>query len=125
MTSSIPALTDDLKFEETWRARFGIAEKLTKMADDIVEKEKSGQVCAIRIDCADSKSVKEGFEAVNSLGPVEALVVQLSSVKLVVGHLTTAKMLVTHLHFLGSPLQPNTTTLLSNTHFEFDGPYGE
>jgi hypothetical protein len=22
-------------------------------------------------------------------------------------------------------LQPNTTTLLSNTHFEFDGPYGE
>ncbi|CAK9864448.1 unnamed protein product [Sphagnum jensenii] len=49
-------------------------EKLTKMAEDIVEKEKSGQVCAIRIDCADSKSVKEAFEAVNSLGPVEALV---------------------------------------------------
>ncbi|CAN5959249.1 unnamed protein product [Sphagnum jensenii] len=49
-------------------------EKLTKMAEDIVEKEKSGQVCAIRIDCADPKSVKEAFEAVNSLGPVEALV---------------------------------------------------
>jgi len=125
VTSSIPAPTDDLKFEETWRARFGIAEKLTKMVEDIIEMEKSGQVCAICIDCADSKSVKEGFEAVNSLGPVEALVVQLSSVKLVVGHLTRAKMLVTHLHFLGSPLQPNTTILLSNTHFEFDGPYGE
>ncbi len=69
------------------------------MAEDIVEKEKSGQVCAIRIDCADSKSVKEAFEAVNSLGPVEALVVQLSFVKLVFCHLTSLKMLFTHLHF--------------------------
>jgi NADP-dependent 3-hydroxy acid dehydrogenase YdfG len=74
VTSSVPAPTDDLTFEETWGAHFGIAEKLTKMAEDIVEKEKSGQVCAIRIDCGDSKSVKEAFEAVNSLGPVEALV---------------------------------------------------
>jgi len=99
VTSSVPAPTDDLTFEETWGAHFGIAEKLTKMAEDIVEKEKSGQVCAIRIDCADPKSVKEAFEAVNSLGPVEALVVQLSSVKLVFCHLTSMKMLVTHLHF--------------------------
>jgi hypothetical protein len=125
VTSSIPAPTDNLKFEETWRARFGIAEKLTKMVEDIMEMEKSGQVCAICIDCANSKSVKEAFEAVNSLGPVEALVVQLSSVKLVFSHLTSVKMLVTHLHFFGSPLQPNSTIMLSNTHFEFDGPYGE
>ncbi len=125
VTSSIPAPTDDLKFEETWRARFGIAEKLTKMVEDIMEMEKSGQVCTICIDCANSKSVKEAFEAVNSLEPVEALVVQLSSMKLVVCHLTIVKMLVTHLHFLGSPLQPNTTILLSNAHFEFDGPFGE
>ncbi|KAH8952807.1 hypothetical protein BDL97_09G104700 [Sphagnum fallax] len=44
------------------------------MVEDIIEMEKSGQVCAICIDCANSKSVKEAFEAVNSLGPVEALV---------------------------------------------------
>jgi short-subunit dehydrogenase len=74
VTSSVPAPTDDLTLEETRGAHFGIAEKLTKMAEDIAEKEKSGQVYAIRIDCADSKSVKEAFEAVNSLGPVEALV---------------------------------------------------
>ncbi len=125
VTSSISAPTDDLKFEETWRARFGIAEKLTKMVEDIMEMEKSGQVCTICIDCANSKSVKEAFEAVNSLGPVEALVVQLSSVRLVFGHLTSVKMLVTHLQFFGSPLQHNTTILLSNTHFEFDGRYSE
>ncbi len=99
VTSSVPAPTDDLTLEETLGAHFGIAEKLTKMAEDIAEKEKSGQVYAIRIDCADSKSVKEAFEAVNSLGPVEALVIQLSSVKLVFCHLTSVKMLVTHLHF--------------------------
>jgi hypothetical protein len=106
--SSIPAPTDDLKFEETWRSRFRIAEKLTKMVEDIMEMEKSGQVCAICIDCANSKSVKVAFEAVNSLGPVEALVVQLFSVKLVVGHLTSVKMLVIHLHFwdhLCNPIQ--------------------
>jgi len=74
VTSSISAPTDDLKFEETWRARFGIAEKLTKMVEDIMEMEKSGQVCTICIDCANSKSVKEAFEAVYSLGPDEALV---------------------------------------------------
>ncbi len=96
-----------------------------KMVEDIMEMEKSGQVCTICIDCANSKSVKEAFEAVNSLGPDEALVVQLSSVRLVFGHLTSVKMLVTHLQFFGSPLQHNTTILLSNTHFEFDGRYSE
>jgi hypothetical protein len=35
VTSSVPDPTDDLKFEETWGAQFGIAEKL------IMEKEKS------------------------------------------------------------------------------------
>jgi len=35
MTSSVPYPTDDLTFEETWGAHFGIAEKL------ILEKEKS------------------------------------------------------------------------------------
>ncbi len=103
VTSSIRAPTDDLTFEETRGAHFGIAEKLTKMAEDIVEKEKSGQVCAIRIDCADSKSVKEAFEAVNSLGPVEALVVQISSVKLVFCHLTSVK--IPFLDHLCNPIQ--------------------
>lgn len=49
-------------------------DKLMKLAEEIVEKEKEAQVCAIRIDCADPKSIKEAFEAVNSLGAVEALV---------------------------------------------------
>lgn len=50
------------------------ADKLMKLAEDIVEKENAAQVCAIRIDCSDATSVKEAFEAVNSLGSVEALV---------------------------------------------------
>ena len=50
------------------------ADKLMKLAEEIVEKENQAQVCAIRIDCSDPKSIKEAFEAVNSLGAVEALV---------------------------------------------------
>jgi hypothetical protein len=50
------------------------ADKLMKLAEEIVEKENEAQVCAIRIDCSDPKSIKEAFEAVNSLGAVEALV---------------------------------------------------
>ncbi|XP_024519776.1 3-dehydrosphinganine reductase TSC10B-like isoform X1 [Selaginella moellendorffii] len=49
-------------------------EKLMKLAEEIVEKEAKAQVAAIRIDCADGKSVKEAFEAVHSLGAVETLV---------------------------------------------------
>ncbi|BBN01312.1 hypothetical protein MPTK1_2g06390 [Marchantia polymorpha subsp. ruderalis] len=49
-------------------------DKLMKFAEQIVEKEASGQVAAIRIDCSDSKSIKDAFEAVNSLGTVEVLV---------------------------------------------------
>ncbi|XP_024365403.1 uncharacterized protein [Physcomitrium patens] len=49
-------------------------DKLMKLAEEIVEKENEAQVCAIRIDCSDPKSVKEAFEAVNSLGSVEVLV---------------------------------------------------
>lgn len=65
--------------EHIWK--FGIvnvsslfADKLMKLAEEIVEKENEAQVCAIRIDCSDPKSIKEAFEAVNSLGAVEALV---------------------------------------------------
>lgn len=47
-------------------------DKLMKLAEEIVEKENEAQVCAIRIDCSDPKSVKEAFEAVNSLGSVRS-----------------------------------------------------
>ncbi len=39
VTSSVPAPTNDLTFEEAWGAHFGIIEKL------IIEKEKSEHVC--------------------------------------------------------------------------------
>ncbi|CAM6083168.1 unnamed protein product [Calypogeia fissa] len=48
-------------------------EKLTKFAEQLAG-EASAQVAAIRIDCSDAKSIREAFEAVNSLGPVEVLV---------------------------------------------------
>ncbi|XP_020080162.1 uncharacterized protein LOC109703847 [Ananas comosus] len=47
--------------------------KLSKLADEIACEAK-GQVFAIRIDCSDPKSVREAFEGVLSLGPVEVLV---------------------------------------------------
>ncbi|OAY79736.1 putative oxidoreductase YoxD [Ananas comosus] len=43
------------------------------LADEIACEAK-GQVFAIRIDCSDPKSVREAFEGVLSLGPVEVLV---------------------------------------------------
>ncbi|XP_050378498.1 uncharacterized protein LOC126795781 [Argentina anserina] len=46
---------------------------LSKFADEIAREEKS-QVFAIRIDCSDSRSVREAFESVLSLGFVEVLV---------------------------------------------------
>lgn len=49
------------------------AAKLSKLADEIACEAK-GQVFAIRIDCSDPKSVREAFEGVLSLGPVEVLV---------------------------------------------------
>lgn len=48
-------------------------DKLTKYAEQLAE-ESSAQVAAIRIDCADAKSIKEAFEAVNSFGTLEVLV---------------------------------------------------
>jgi NAD(P)-dependent dehydrogenase (short-subunit alcohol dehydrogenase family) len=48
-------------------------DKLSHLADEIACEAKA-QVFAIRIDCADSKSVREAFEGVLSLGPVEVLV---------------------------------------------------
>lgn len=45
-----------------------------KYAEQLVEKEASAQVAAIRIDCSDAKSIKDAFEAVNSLGTVDVLV---------------------------------------------------
>ncbi|KAJ0984731.1 hypothetical protein J5N97_003087 [Dioscorea zingiberensis] len=47
--------------------------KLSGYAEEIA-KEAMAQVFAIRIDCADAKSVREAFEAVLSLGYVEVLV---------------------------------------------------
>ncbi|KAL4387399.1 hypothetical protein GQ457_09G010500 [Hibiscus cannabinus] len=47
--------------------------RLSRFADEIAREEKA-QVCAIRIDCSDSKSIREAFEGVLSLGFVEVLV---------------------------------------------------
>ena len=46
---------------------------MSRFADEIAREEKA-QVFAIRIDCSDSRSVKEAFEGVLSLGFVEVLV---------------------------------------------------
>ncbi|KAF7135571.1 hypothetical protein RHSIM_Rhsim08G0102300 [Rhododendron simsii] len=50
-----------------------LARRLSRFADEIAREEKS-QVFAIRIDCSDSRSVREAFESVLSLGFVEVLV---------------------------------------------------
>ncbi|KAG5535692.1 hypothetical protein RHGRI_023453 [Rhododendron griersonianum] len=50
-----------------------LARRLSRFADEIAREEKS-QVFAIRIDCSDSRSVREAFEGVLSLGFVEVLV---------------------------------------------------
>lgn len=47
--------------------------RLSRLAEEIARKEKA-QVFAIRIDCADTRSVSEAFEGVLSLGFVEVLV---------------------------------------------------
>ncbi|KAK2357171.1 very-long-chain 3-oxoacyl-CoA reductase [Trifolium repens] len=47
--------------------------RLSEFADEIAREEKA-QVFAIRIDCSDSRSVREAFEGVLSLGFVEVLV---------------------------------------------------
>ncbi|KAF5958215.1 hypothetical protein HYC85_005440 [Camellia sinensis] len=46
---------------------------LSRFADEIAREEKA-QVFAIRIDCSDSRSIREAFEGVLSLGFVEVLV---------------------------------------------------
>lgn len=46
---------------------------MSRFADEIAREEKA-QVFAIRIDCSESRSVKEAFEGVLSLGFVEVLV---------------------------------------------------
>ena len=43
-----------------------------RFADEIARKEKA-QVFAIRIDCSESRSIKEAFEGVLSLGFVKVL----------------------------------------------------
>ncbi|KAF6160704.1 hypothetical protein GIB67_019644 [Kingdonia uniflora] len=48
-------------------------DRLSGFADEIAREEKA-QVFAIRIDCSDSRSVREAFEGVLSLGFVEVLV---------------------------------------------------
>ncbi|KAL4368400.1 hypothetical protein GQ457_05G029610 [Hibiscus cannabinus] len=47
--------------------------RLSRFADEIAREEKA-QVFVIRIDCSDSKSIREAFEGVLSLGFVEVLV---------------------------------------------------
>ncbi|KAL8473142.1 hypothetical protein ACS0TY_030104 [Phlomoides rotata] len=47
--------------------------RLSRFADEIARQEKT-QVFAIRIECSESRSIKEAFEAVLSLGFVEVLV---------------------------------------------------
>ncbi|TKY70551.1 Estradiol 17-beta-dehydrogenase 1 [Spatholobus suberectus] len=47
--------------------------RLSRLAEEIAREEKA-QVFAIRIDCSDSKSVRDAFEGVLSLGFVEVLV---------------------------------------------------
>ncbi|CAO2191795.1 unnamed protein product [Urochloa humidicola] len=48
-------------------------EKLSQLAEEIAQEAKA-QVFALRVDCADARSVREAFEGVLSLGPVEVLV---------------------------------------------------
>lgn len=48
-------------------------EKLSQLAEEIAQEAKA-QVFALRVDCADERSVREAFEGVLSLGPVEVLV---------------------------------------------------
>uniref|UniRef100_A0A804LUU8 Uncharacterized protein n=1 Tax=Zea mays TaxID=4577 RepID=A0A804LUU8_MAIZE len=48
-------------------------EKLSQLAEEIAQAAKA-QVFALRVDCADARSVREAFEGVLSLGPVEVLV---------------------------------------------------
>lgn len=50
-----------------------VAEKLSQLAEEIAQAAKA-QVFALRVDCADARSVREAFEGVLSLGPVEVLV---------------------------------------------------
>ncbi|KAL2906193.1 putative oxidoreductase YoxD [Bienertia sinuspersici] len=47
--------------------------RLSRIAEEIAREEKA-QVFAIRIDCSDTRSIKEAFEGVLSLGFVEVLV---------------------------------------------------
>ncbi|WVZ10513.1 hypothetical protein V8G54_015043 [Vigna mungo] len=47
--------------------------RLSRVAEEIAREEKA-QVFAIRVDCADSKSVRDAFEGVHSLGFIEVLV---------------------------------------------------
>lgn len=49
------------------------AGRLSRFADEIAREEKA-QVFAIRIDCSDTKSIRDAFEGVLSLGFVEVLV---------------------------------------------------
>ena len=49
------------------------AGSLSKIAEEIAREEKA-QVFAIRIDCSDTRSIREAFEGVLSLGFVEVLV---------------------------------------------------
>lgn len=48
-------------------------EKLSQLAEEVAQEAKA-QVFALRVDCADARSVREAFEGVLSLGPVEVLV---------------------------------------------------
>ncbi|CAM0913279.1 unnamed protein product [Alopecurus aequalis] len=51
----------------------GDLDKLSQLAEEIAQEAKA-QVFALRVDCADARSVREAFEGVLSLGPVEVVV---------------------------------------------------
>jgi NAD(P)-dependent dehydrogenase (short-subunit alcohol dehydrogenase family) len=66
-----PFLPDDDR--GIWYCPPCTADKLSQLAEEIAQEAKA-QVFALRVDCADARSVREAFEGVLSLGPVEVLV---------------------------------------------------
>ncbi|GKV46379.1 hypothetical protein SLEP1_g53366 [Rubroshorea leprosula] len=64
---SLTCLSRQLSWDREFERR------LSRFADEIAREEKA-HVFAIRIDCSDSRSVREAFEGVLSLGFVEVLV---------------------------------------------------
>ncbi|GAB4847008.1 hypothetical protein Ancab_026020 [Ancistrocladus abbreviatus] len=82
--------------------------RLSRFAEEIAREEKA-QVFAIRIDCSDTRSIREAFEAVLSLGFVEVLVYNAY-------HLELQQQ--QRLPFASSPWHPRKFTEISVNSFE-------